>query len=143
VTEGETQWRIEIGNGDRGARYSKVLRDHPAKLPIQAPLFKAPATLPGLTRCMSVAVASQPSGASRVGNHGETNLKTALTQGAGIVSDLSRSKRRRALACTRCGAAMDEVVSIAPLAGEPGLIAYECPSCGYVTSVLFHPDGGQ
>jgi hypothetical protein len=34
---------------------------------------------------------------------------------------------------------MDEVVSIAPLAGEPGLIAYECPSCGYVTSVLFHP----
>jgi hypothetical protein len=38
---------------------------------------------------------------------------------------------------------MDEVVSIAPLAGEPGLIAYECPSCGYVTSVLLHPDGGQ
>ena len=38
---------------------------------------------------------------------------------------------------------MDEVVSIAPLAGEPGLIAYECPSCGYVTSVLFHPDGAN
>ena len=72
VTEGETQWRIEIGNGDRGARYSKVLRDHPAKLPIQVPLFKAPATLPGLTRRMSVAVAPQPTGASRVGNHGET-----------------------------------------------------------------------
>ncbi len=59
------------------------------------------------------------------------------------MSDLSRSKRRPALACTRCGAAMDEVVSIAPLAGEPGLIAFECPSCGYVTSVLVHPDGGQ
>ena len=26
---------------------------------------------------------------------------------------------------------MDEVVSIAPLAGEPGLMAYECPKCGY------------
>ena len=38
---------------------------------------------------------------------------------------------------------MDEVLSIAPLAGEPGLIAYECPSCGYVTSVLIHPDGGR
>jgi hypothetical protein len=31
---------------------------------------------------------------------------------------------------------MDEVVSIAPVAGEPGLIAYECPKCSYVTSVL-------
>ena len=29
---------------------------------------------------------------------------------------------------------MDEVVSIAPVAGEPGLTAYECPKCGYVTS---------
>jgi hypothetical protein len=31
---------------------------------------------------------------------------------------------------------MDEVVSIAPVVGEPGLTAYECPKCGYVTSVL-------
>lgn len=38
---------------------------------------------------------------------------------------------------------MDEVLSIAPLAGEPGLIAYECPNCGYVTSVLIHSDGGR
>ncbi len=34
---------------------------------------------------------------------------------------------------------MDEVVSIAPVAGEPGLTAYECPNCGYVTSVLEQP----
>jgi hypothetical protein len=34
---------------------------------------------------------------------------------------------------------MDEVVSIAPLAGEPGLMAYECPKCGYVTSVIQEP----
>jgi hypothetical protein len=34
---------------------------------------------------------------------------------------------------------MDEVVSIAPVAGEPGLTAYECPKCGYVTSVLQQP----
>ena len=38
---------------------------------------------------------------------------------------------------------MDEVLRIAHLAGEPGLIAYECPSCGYVTSVLIQPDGGR
>jgi hypothetical protein len=38
---------------------------------------------------------------------------------------------------------MDEVVRIEPLAGEPGLIAYECPSCGYVTSLFSHPEGGQ
>jgi hypothetical protein len=31
---------------------------------------------------------------------------------------------------------MDEIVRIASLANEPGLIAYECPECGYVTSVL-------
>jgi hypothetical protein len=31
---------------------------------------------------------------------------------------------------------MQEIVSIAPLGREPGLIAYECPACGHVTSVL-------
>jgi hypothetical protein len=31
---------------------------------------------------------------------------------------------------------MKEVVWIAPVQSDPGLIAYECPSCGYVTSVL-------
>jgi hypothetical protein len=31
---------------------------------------------------------------------------------------------------------MKEVVLIAPVQGDPGLIAYECPSCRYVTSVL-------
>jgi hypothetical protein len=34
---------------------------------------------------------------------------------------------------------MDEVVRIAPLAIEPGLIGYECPVCCYVTSVLLQP----
>lgn len=81
---------------------------------------------------------------SCVGNKGETQLKRALTQGVGIVSNLSRSERGGGLACSRCGNAMDEVVRIAPLPPkEPGLIAYECPGCGYVTSVLSHPDGEQ
>ena len=34
---------------------------------------------------------------------------------------------------------MDEVVTIAPFGDEPGLIAYECPSYRYVTSVLTEP----
>ena len=38
---------------------------------------------------------------------------------------------------------MYEVVRIAPLPGEPGLIAYECPGCGYVTSVLSHSEEEQ
>ena len=39
--------------------------------------------------------------------------------------------------CPRCKAPqMAEVVSIAPQLHEPGLIAYECPRCGYVSSVL-------
>jgi predicted nucleic acid-binding Zn ribbon protein len=40
------------------------------------------------------------------------------------------------LACPRCKAPMKDVVSIAPAKSDPGLIAYECQSCGYVTSVL-------
>jgi len=34
---------------------------------------------------------------------------------------------------------MKEVVYIAPVGHEPGLTAYECSSCGYVTSVLIRP----
>jgi hypothetical protein len=111
-------------------------------LPIQAPLkrWRDPR---GRHRGAGHLSRPQPTGASCVANNGETQLKRALTQGAGIVSNLSRSKRGAGLACSRCGNAMDEVVRIAPLPGEPGLIAYECPGCGYVTSVLSHPDGNQ
>ena len=41
--------------------------------------------------------------------------------------------------CPRCHPEMKDVVTIAPNAGDPGLIAYECPKCGYVTSELYHP----
>jgi hypothetical protein len=34
---------------------------------------------------------------------------------------------------------MDEAVKIAPTFGEPGLVAYECPNCAYVTSELVRP----
>jgi hypothetical protein len=34
---------------------------------------------------------------------------------------------------------MKDIVTIAPLGDEPGLVAYECPKCGYVTSVLQQP----
>jgi hypothetical protein len=34
---------------------------------------------------------------------------------------------------------MDEVVRIAPVERQPGLIGYECPACSYVTSVLLQP----
>ena len=37
---------------------------------------------------------------------------------------------------------MKEVLTIAPAHRDPGLIAYECPSCGYVTSVLM-PGGPE
>jgi hypothetical protein len=30
-----------------------------------------------------------------------------------------------------------------PVQNDPGLIAYECPSCGYVTSVLIGPQSGD
>jgi hypothetical protein len=43
--------------------------------------------------------------------------------------------------CPRCKAAqMAEILTIAPLLHEPGLIAYECAACGYVSSVIVLPD---
>jgi hypothetical protein len=33
---------------------------------------------------------------------------------------------------------MDEVVRIAPAAGDPSMVAYECPKCGYLTRVNQH-----
>jgi len=57
------------------------------------------------------------------------------------VSDLEQ--RAGTLACPRCKAPMKDVVSIAPVQNDPGLIAYECPSCGYVTSVLIAPQSGD
>jgi len=35
---------------------------------------------------------------------------------------------------------MSDILTIAPTPHEPGLIAYECPKCGYITSVLLPPD---
>jgi hypothetical protein len=50
---------------------------------------------------------------------------------------------RSSMPCSRCKAPMDELVSIAPVVGEPGLVAYECPKCGYVTSVLVQPASAE
>jgi hypothetical protein len=59
------------------------------------------------------------------------------------VSDLARTRRReRTLSCPRWGTTVDEVVSIAPSLGDPGLIAYECPNCVYVTSEVVQPNPG-
>jgi hypothetical protein len=38
---------------------------------------------------------------------------------------------------------MSEILTIAPTLHDQGLIAYECPKCGYVTSVLLEPEGGR
>ena len=41
--------------------------------------------------------------------------------------------------CYRCKGHMEEILRIAPLLHEPGLIAYECGQCGYLTSVVQAP----
>ena len=51
-------------------------------------------------------------------------------------------QKQGTIACPRCKAPMEEVIRIAPALHEPGLVAYECPSCRYVTSVLT-PAGGE
>src|SRR3954452_22901491 len=51
------------------------------------------------------------------------------------VSDVS--KRRSGIACPRCQTSMREIMRIAPLRNEPGLIAYECPACEKLTSEIW------
>jgi hypothetical protein len=51
------------------------------------------------------------------------------------VSDIS--KRRSGIACPRCQTSMQEIMRIAPLRNEPGLIAYECPACEKLTSEIW------
>jgi hypothetical protein len=41
--------------------------------------------------------------------------------------------------CYRCKGHMEEIMRIAPLLHEPGLVAYECGQCGYLTSVVEPP----
>jgi hypothetical protein len=53
------------------------------------------------------------------------------------MSDGRRTSRDNGPPCPRCGAEMKEVVTIAPLGGEPGLIAYECSKCAHLMSVLY------
>jgi hypothetical protein len=55
------------------------------------------------------------------------------------MSDDRRADRR--MSCARCQGPMDELLRIAPTANDKGLFAYECPRCGYVTSVLVAPSG--
>jgi predicted nucleic acid-binding Zn ribbon protein len=38
---------------------------------------------------------------------------------------------------------MEDILTIPTVAGKMGLIAYECPKCGYVTSVLQQPEDGR
>jgi predicted RNA-binding Zn-ribbon protein involved in translation (DUF1610 family) len=86
----------------------------------------------------SLAALPQPTRSLRVA-HEECSSKTPDARGR-VMSDLSRSRRdASALSCPRCGTMMDEVMRIEPVAGEPGLIAFECPNCRYVTSVLQQP----
>ena len=58
-----------------------------------------------------------------------------------VMSDLL--KKRGTIACPRCKAPMNEVLRIAPVVHEHGLIAYEFGSCGYVTSALITPDRSE
>jgi transposase-like protein len=57
-----------------------------------------------------------------------------------VVSTQQRTKRTDMPDCPRCkAAAMSDIVTIPPTLHQPGLIAYECSKCGYVTSVLVQP----
>jgi predicted RNA-binding Zn-ribbon protein involved in translation (DUF1610 family) len=51
-------------------------------------------------------------------------------------------RRQASFACPRCKNTLREVTTVPPLQNEDGLIAYECPACSYVTSVIW-PAKGQ
>jgi hypothetical protein len=47
-----------------------------------------------------------------------------------------RSEHADFLTCPRCGTRMPEVVTIAPMGRQPGLVALRVPEMAYVTSCL-------
>jgi DNA-directed RNA polymerase subunit M/transcription elongation factor TFIIS len=57
-----------------------------------------------------------------------------------VVRGVSRQEQTQRAAlpdCPRCNSAMmSEILTIAPTLHEPGLIAYECHNCGYISSIL-------
>jgi hypothetical protein len=52
------------------------------------------------------------------------------------MADCFSRSRRRAIRCQRCSGTMDEIMEIEALWNQPGLVAFECPDCGYLTSVV-------
>jgi predicted RNA-binding Zn-ribbon protein involved in translation (DUF1610 family) len=52
-----------------------------------------------------------------------------------VVADILRMRTN--FACPRCKNTLREVTRVPPLQNEDGLIAYECPACSYVTSVIW------
>lgn len=58
-------------------------------------------------------------------------------RGAACMRDARRAEG--SVCCPRCNSEMDELLFIAPALNDQGLIAYECPRCGYVSSVLVEP----
>ena len=53
------------------------------------------------------------------------------------------AQKRRTVGCPRCHGTMSEVVRIDPLYEQPGLIAYECNDCHYVTSEIVPAENGR
>ena len=79
---------------------------------------------------------SQPTPSSCVGLPGSTTEPEEPT----MKEPMSGQNTAGTLLCPRCRAAqMTEVTSIAPLLHEPGLVAYECPRCGHLTSIVQPP----
>jgi hypothetical protein len=56
------------------------------------------------------------------------------------MADCFSRSRRRAIRCQRCSGTMDEIMQIEALWDAPGLVAFECPDCGYLTSVVVPPE---
>jgi DNA-directed RNA polymerase subunit RPC12/RpoP len=70
---------------------------------------------------------------------GERDSLRSTGEGVAPVSNEQTGRPNDLPPCSRCKTRVVEVVSIAPTQTEPGLIAYECPRCGHVGSVLLQP----
>ena len=68
-------------------------------------------------------------------------LRCSLFVRSESVSTLAQ--KRRHVECPRCNGTMSDVVSIDPLYEQPGLIAYECNDCHYVTSEIVPAENGR
>jgi predicted RNA-binding Zn-ribbon protein involved in translation (DUF1610 family) len=123
-----TDTRCDLDHGVLGAAFGAIVASHAGEYARMVPGRKG-----------------QPSVCERMVTTGATYREgVALAQSTPVqleervVAEVRRHEPARpvAMSCTVCGAKMQEVAQVPAFANQPELIAFECPNCGHVDSIL-------